>query len=246
MSACYLIGDKMSEIQIGQVTEAWAKNQGLTVKYYKEINSTNAVAKTEAFSQQALENEFVLYVTDSQTQGRGRFDRTWSTPNKGAALISSWSFQMAEMPQPTITALVGLALFNAAKITWPFLNWSLKAPNDLLIDDKKVAGLLVETVSQGDEYRCIVGLGLNVLAFPSDIPQASSLLKHLSAETPLLGEDWIHFLERFFFELSLVIPVAHEPLNSTQVAQIIYALNENPNLAEKFESVDDLSEELWR
>ena len=236
----------MSEIQIGLVTQAWAKNQGLTVKYLVETQSTNTVAKNEAFLPECLENEFVLYLTDHQTQGRGRFDRTWSTPQKGTGLISSWSFQITEMPEPTITTLAGLAVFNAARTTWPFLNWSLKAPNDLFIGDKKVAGLLVETVSQGDEYRCIIGLGFNVLAFPAEVTQATSLLRNLTVDTPLLGEDWIIFIERLFFEFSLLIPAAHEKLNSTQTAQLIFALNQNPLLTEKFQSATELTEELWR
>jgi biotin-(acetyl-CoA carboxylase) ligase len=53
-----------------------------------------------------------LYLTDEQTKGRGRFDRTWSMPKPGSALISSWSFQIMQPPKPTLTALAGLALIQ--------------------------------------------------------------------------------------------------------------------------------------
>ena len=71
--------------------------------------------------------------------------------------------------QPTLSPLVGLALYKACSGTWPFLNWNLKAPNDLYISNKKVAGLLIETVTQGDDIRLLVGLGLNVLATPDQV-----------------------------------------------------------------------------
>lgn len=236
----------MNQIEIGKVTEAWAKSQKLHVKYFKETASTNTVAKTEAFTEDSLENEFSLYLTDSQTAGRGRFDRTWSMSKKGAQLLSSWSFQPTAAPLPTTTALIGLGLFTAAKATWPFLNWSLKAPNDLFLDDKKVAGLLVETVSQGSEFRMIIGLGFNVLSSPEDVPTSTALIHHLSKETPLLGEDWIGFLERLLFEFSACVQLVQEPLNSTQNAKLIYCLNKNPLLKNKIKSAEELSEELWR
>jgi BirA family transcriptional regulator, biotin operon repressor / biotin---[acetyl-CoA-carboxylase] ligase len=139
-----------------------------------------------------------------------------------------------------------LALFTAAQATWPFLNWSLKAPNDLFVEDKKIAGLLLETVSQGSEFRMIIGLGMNIFSNPEDIPTATHLLENLSPETPLLGEDWVLFLERLFFEFSSLVPWITEPLNSTQNARLIYALNKNPILKNKILSATEMNEELWR
>jgi BirA family biotin operon repressor/biotin-[acetyl-CoA-carboxylase] ligase len=235
-----------AEIQIGQVTKTWAENHQFKTIYSKSIDSTNDLAKKNAFSDDDLENEFVLYITDEQTKGRGRFDRTWTMPDAGSALISSWSYQILKPAKPTITALAGLSLYHAAKTTWPFLNWSLKAPNDLYIADKKVAGLLLETVSQGSEHRLIVGLGMNVLSYPPEITTSTSLLKNLSASTPLLGEDWILFLERLFFEFSLLIPNASEDLNSTQSESLMTALNKFPMLEKKYNSHADIKAELWR
>jgi BirA family transcriptional regulator, biotin operon repressor / biotin---[acetyl-CoA-carboxylase] ligase len=236
----------MDQIKIGEVTSTWAKSHQFCTRYSKSIDSTNDIAKKNAFTEDDLENEFILYVTDEQTKGRGRFDRTWSMPAVGSALISSWSFQILKPAKPHLTALAGLALYHAANATWPFLNWSLKAPNDLYIDDKKIAGLLLETVSQGSEHRLIVGLGMNILNAPADIITSTSLLKNLSAKTPLLGEDWILFLERLFFEFSLLIPNADNELNSTQLESLLVALNHFPLLEKKYTTHTEIKSELWR
>jgi BirA family transcriptional regulator, biotin operon repressor / biotin---[acetyl-CoA-carboxylase] ligase len=236
----------MNEIKIGEVTATWAESHKFCVRYTTSVDSTNDIAKKNAFTEDDLENEFILYVTDEQTKGRGRFDRTWAMPDIGSALITSWSFQILKPAKPHLTALAGLALFHAANSTWPFLNWSLKAPNDLYVDDKKIAGLLLETVSQGSEHRLIVGLGMNILNSPTEITTATSLLNSLSAKTPLLGEDWILFLERLFFEFSLLIPNADLDLNSTQLESLQSALNKFPLLEKKYSNHKDIKSELWR
>jgi len=236
----------MDQINIGEVTSSWAKNHKFCTRYSKSIESTNNTAKKNAFTEDDLENEFIIYITDEQTQGRGRFDRKWSMPKPGTALISSWSFQILTPAKPTLTALAVLALYQAAKTTWPFLNWSLKAPNDLYVNEKKIAGLLLETVSQGSEHRLIVGLGMNILSQPDDVPTSTSLLKNLSAKTPLLGEDWILFLERLFFEFSLLIPNANSDLNSTQLESLLTVLNKYPLLEKKYTTHSEIKTELWR
>jgi BirA family biotin operon repressor/biotin-[acetyl-CoA-carboxylase] ligase len=235
-----------NQIQIGEVTAHWAQSHQLCTRYFKSIPSTNDTAKKNAFTEDDLENEFIFYITDEQTQGRGRFDRTWSMPKLGSALISTWSYQILKPAQPTLTALVGLALYHSARTTWPFLNWSLKAPNDLYIDDKKVAGLLIETISQGSEHRLLIGLGMNILSAPIEITSATSLLKKLSPSTPLLGEDWVLFLERLFFEFSLLTPNVDAVLNTTQLESILSALNQFPGLEKKYSSHKEITAQLWR
>ncbi len=236
----------MAQIEIGQVTASWAQSHQFCTRYFKTIHSTNDLAKKNAFTDDDLENEFILYVADEQTHGRGRFDRTWTMPKPGSALISSWSFQILKPAKPTLTALAGLSLYHVAKTTWPFLNWSLKAPNDLYLDDQKIAGLLLETVSQGSEHRLIVGLGMNVLSVPAEIETATCLLKKLSANTPLLGEDWILFLERLFFEFSMLVPNADQDMNSTQIESLRIALNQFPLLEKTYDTHSDVKAELWR
>ena len=133
---------------------------------------------------------------------------------------------------------MGLALYRAANSTWPFLNWNLKAPNDLYIGNKKAAGILLETLSQGDDQRLLIGLGLNVISHPAEVETSTSIAEELSKATPLLAQDWICFLERLVFEFSFSLQLSFEPLNSTSAQSLLHALNLHPHLKEKYTGLD--------
>lgn len=228
----------LNDIRIGQITDQWAKSQKISSYYFPAIDSTNTKAKADAFSEEAFNEHLILYVTDHQTAGRGRGHNTWSDAGKGAQLLSTWSFMLEDSLHATAAPMMGLALYRAATSTWPFLNWNLKAPNDLYLGDKKVAGLLLESLSQGNDHRLLVGLGLNVISTPEEITTATSLVKELSHDTPLLAEDWISFLERLVFELAISVQLAHEPMSSTSTRALLHALNLHPLLTEKYLSLD--------
>lgn len=228
----------VSDIRIGQVTSQWAEGNHLYVAYQKEMTSTNAIAKEEAFAENLMEESLCLYVTDHQTAGRGRGKNTWIDARPGSSLLSSWSYLLGVKPQPTTSCLVGLAVYRACSTTWPFLAWNLKAPNDIYIGDKKVAGILLENVAQGDEVRLIVGLGLNVTGSPEDVDTATSLIESLPAGAPLLGQDYMAFLDRLMFELTDAVSHAEESLSPTDQLSLLTALNQHPLLKEKYTGME--------
>jgi len=232
------LDQSLSDIRIGQVSHHWAKSQKIKSYYFSEIDSTNVKAKNEAFIPESLDEQMTVYFTDKQTAGRGRGSNKWITANPGSQLLSTWSFMLQDHVLPTLAPLVGLALYRAAKATWPFLNFSLKAPNDLYLNDKKIAGLLLETISQAEDIRLLIGLGLNVIEAPEDVSTSTCLIDELPKNTPLLAQDWISFLERLLFEVSVAIQMAAEPLDSTTCASLIHALNQNPLLKEKYTDID--------
>lgn len=242
----------VSDIKIGHVTAHWAESHGLSCNYFESIDSTNAIAKEEAFSD--LEN-IHLYIAETQTAGRGRGDHKWENPEPGSSLLSSWSFQVPQAPTPFITSIIGICLYNAAKNTWPFLDWNLKAPNDLYVGENKIAGLLTETVTQGHQFRLIIGLGLNVFDHPESIKNSTDLFAELQKLTstddkydhfPLLGEDWIKFMDRFLFEICAVIPEAHTAPEFTMQQSMLYLFNQHKNLKIKYPNFKSLQEDLWR
>lgn len=228
----------LADIRIGLVTRQWAEAQKIKFDYSVQIDSTNAKAKLNAFSDESLNEHLIIYLTDQQSAGRGRGQNTWSQADKGSQLLSTWSFMIDQPALPTLSPQIGLAVFRAAQATWPFLNFSLKAPNDLFVDDRKIAGLLLETLSQGADHRLNIGFGMNVIASPSDVTTAISLVEAFDEETPLLAEDWIAFLERLLFEFSFALQLSFEPLNTTTTAALLTALNQHPLLKEKYVGLD--------
>lgn len=228
----------LADIRIGQVTSQWAESNHLFVSYKSQMDSTNALAKKEAFEENLLEEPLCVYLTDHQSAGRGRGAHSWVDAQSGSSLLSSWSFLLKVKPQPTVSCLVGLAVYRACSTTWPFLPWNLKAPNDIYIGDKKVAGLLLESLIQGDDVRLIIGFGFNVTSSPAEYDTATSLLESLPPGAPLLGQDYLSFLDRLLFELTDAVSHCEEPLSPTDQLSLLTALNQHPLLEEKYSGME--------
>jgi len=133
------------------------------VRHVPETGSTNAdlLALVEAG---AAGDRTVLF-TDHQTAGRGRLDRRWVAP-RGANLLVSIAVAPVPSPPSQVTQRIGLAALAAARTLVPDLEVSLKWPNDVLVGDRKLAGILAQRSSVVDAV--VVGLGLNVGWAPDD------------------------------------------------------------------------------
>ncbi|HEY8271404.1 MAG TPA: biotin synthetase [Pseudobdellovibrionaceae bacterium] len=228
----------LNDVRLGTITKKWAESNRLFVHYEASMGSTNDRAKGLAFEERLLQEGLCLFLTDDQTAGRGRGKNIWLNSKPGSALLSSWSYLLNMKPQPTTSCLVGLAVYRALSTTWPFLNWNIKAPNDIYIDDKKIAGILLESVIQGDETRLILGLGINVLASPAEVGTAKSILESLPPGVPLLGQDWTACLDRLMFEMSEAISHCEEPLSPSEQYSLLMALNAHPLLKEKYKGLE--------
>ena len=121
-------------------------------------------------------------MAEEQTAGRGRLGRTWSAP-AGAALTFSVLLRPAGVP-PTrlgwLPLLTGVAVAAAVRGE-AGLPAGLKWPNDVLVGERKLAGILAE--AHGDAV--VVGAGLNVMLSPAElpVPTATSLLIEDAAST---------------------------------------------------------------
>ena len=111
-----------------------------------------------------------LIVTEFQSAGRGRLDRSFQAPAHSALLFSfflkprrvreDWGF-ISMLAALTLQQIIGQSVSSKVTLKWP---------NDILIDDKKVAGL----ISQLSEDGLIVGIGLNVEMDQSELPVATA------------------------------------------------------------------------
>ena len=134
--------------------------------------STNDEAKRGA-KQGAIHG--TTWVAEQQTAGRGRQGRVWLSP-PGENLLFSVLVREAPPPArlPLIALVAGLAVRDAVARALPRCDVKIKWPNDVTIDEKKVAGVLVEAVTTGSRVEAlVVGVGVNVhtRAFPEEIAQ---------------------------------------------------------------------------
>jgi biotin-(acetyl-CoA carboxylase) ligase len=204
----------------------WARGHRVSTIAELETTSTNLRAKEDLEIQGP---RTALYIADHQTLGRGRGTNQWSDL-PGQALLSSWVFPCEKPPQPIFSFKVGLALFEAAKATWPKINFALKAPNDLHVIDQnnvafKVAGLLIEVVSLKDgKSAAIIGLGLNTHGAPQGTtPFPATCLTKECAKTdhPLCEADFRTFLTNWLAAASKMAVSADTALLTTQEAQAL-------------------------
>jgi BirA family biotin operon repressor/biotin-[acetyl-CoA-carboxylase] ligase len=146
---------------------------GCRLLSFSTTTSTNAVAARYA-SDRA--NHGLVIIADEQTAGRGQYSRTWSAPPGSSVLMSVLLF-----PPPALRRAAILTAWAAVSVCETILaladvGAAIKWPNDVLIDDKKVCGIL----SEGGQQYVIVGIGLNVNQSADDferleLPAATSL-----------------------------------------------------------------------
>lgn len=133
-----------------------------------QTDSTNSHAKRLAH-EGAPEGTVVL--AESQTSGRGRRGRSWFSP-AGQSIYASIILRPAMAPSqtPQITLMTAVAVARALQKSTG-LNATIKWPNDILISDKKIAGILTEITTEMDTVDyVVVGLGVNVNTTAADMP----------------------------------------------------------------------------
>ena len=129
------------------------------IEHFDVIDSTN-----NWVAQRALEGapEGLVAVADFQSAGRGRLDRRWESP-PGASLLSSILLRPDVAPDQLqlVVACVALAA-RAAIVRLSGVRPALKWPNDLIVGDAKIAGLLAEIVAVDERLAVVVGIGVNL------------------------------------------------------------------------------------
>jgi len=167
------IPDRMlpDEITCGLNTESL----GQKVICYTKIPSTNDRAYTLA-EQSAAEG--TLVIAEEQTQGRGRLGRPWVSPDHDgiyASLILRPEITPAEAGKITLTSSVSIAktirnLYGIAAL--------IKWPNDVLIDNEKICGILTEMSAEQDIIKFIIlGIGININTDTKKLPKGATSLR---------------------------------------------------------------------
>jgi len=143
------------EINAGLSTKIIGKN----VYYFEKISSTNFFAKELANKNV---NNGTIVVSDTQTQGRGRKDRTWFSPKGGLWFSVILYPDIQPYKSMMLTMAASLSVAEGIKKTigiTPRIKW----PNDLLINGKKICGILTEIDAEPDKINfAVIGIGINV------------------------------------------------------------------------------------
>jgi BirA family biotin operon repressor/biotin-[acetyl-CoA-carboxylase] ligase len=151
---------------------------GRRVLYYPSLSSTMDVAKKLAW-EGATEGTVVL--AGEQTGGRGRMGRTWISP-PGTSISFSVILHPGSPHLGQLNMLVSLAVCRGIEEVTG-LTPRVKWPNDILIGRRKVSGILIENVFEGDRLvAAIVGIGINLDLDPTAFPEISGIATSLSAE----------------------------------------------------------------
>jgi BirA family transcriptional regulator, biotin operon repressor / biotin---[acetyl-CoA-carboxylase] ligase len=148
-------------LQLQQVRDGLVTTRlGTNLRYFSKIDSTNSYARRLA-KQGAGEGEVII--AEAQTRGRGRLGRSWVSPpfvNLYFSVILRPQLPPVHAPQLTLMAAVALADTIASFIgTPPTIKW----PNDILVGDKKLAGVLTESSCDSERIEFVIlGIGINL------------------------------------------------------------------------------------
>ncbi len=174
-----------------------------TLFVFDELDSTNLEAVRMAKNHKPSRDYIIL--AKSQTKGRGRSGKNWQSthgnlhvsllikPDKELELLSQLSFVTALAVYDIVRSLChSRGSGNPDKIPWtshgmtstPLKHISLKWPNDVLVNGKKISGILLESVKVEDKYYLIIGIGINITYHPINIDQPTTSLA--DAELPII------------------------------------------------------------
>ncbi len=127
--------------------------------YLENIDSTNTYAKE--MIKKETECPILIYA-NKQTNGRGRLGRTFVSKNGGVYMSIVFKMSLKDFKPTLVTSYTAVVVSDAIdKITG--LKTSIKWVNDIYINNKKLSGILVESVIKNNEAYIIVGIGINVL-----------------------------------------------------------------------------------
>lgn len=158
---------------------------GRDIQVFEETSSTNDVV--EKLARDGVKEGYVVFA-ESQTKGRGRLGRKWSSPtHKGLWFSVLLRPSLHPLETTQLTVISATALRRAIK-TVTGLSADIKWPNDLLLHGKKVAGILTEMSAEVDRVRhVILGIGLDV---NQDANEFAHDLRHIATSLKIeAGEE---------------------------------------------------------
>ena len=127
----------------------------LDIYFFETIDSTNAFARKTQ-----LKKPFLIVLSEQQTAGKGRYGKSWYSPESGNIYLSI-KYQAKSMV-PSLSLIVGLFVAEALdEASGQKINAQLKWPNDVLLKNKKICGILIESEIEQENIELTIGIGVN-------------------------------------------------------------------------------------
>lgn len=152
--------------------------------HFEIIGSTNAWAKKHA--NQLNLKKFTCITASEQTNGRGRFSKKWISP-PGQNIYATFFFSILKNSSYLVNLGQILAYSCAVVLKQQGLEAQLKWPNDILVNGKKIAGILCETVELKDGLGIVLGIGVNVNMDENLLQTIDQPATSIAAAT---GQNW--------------------------------------------------------
>lgn len=184
-------------------------------RHFEIVDSTNTWAKRHAH--ELPHDKITLITADFQTAGRGRFKRHWESPPK-KNILATFCFFIEKHRQDIGNIPQVLALSAAKTLESLHFTSQLKWPNDVLLSEKKVAGILAETTSLNSSLCMAVGIGLNVNMSKEEVEKIDRPATSLMIEKgrPFAVEEVLNALQKTFHEdLTLFLDAGFHPFLET-------------------------------
>ena len=124
--------------------------------YFDSIESTNQFLSNRPFS-----NNTELCVARQQTRGKGQYGRTWQSQKDGSILFSIRRSFSQQRNLNGLSLVVGLAIIKALEDELSISGLTIKWPNDIYFDNKKLAGILLENQTHSSNQVVVIGVGVN-------------------------------------------------------------------------------------
>jgi BirA family biotin operon repressor/biotin-[acetyl-CoA-carboxylase] ligase len=169
-------------------------DQGWNILYFPEVSSTMDVARDQAKKHCP---DFTAVIAGRQTKGRGRLNRRWLSDDGGLYFTMvlrppiplQLSFKVSFLASLTLAKVIRKTLQIDAMVKWP---------NDIMVDERKISGMLVELEAEADRVFFIaLGMGINVNNDPSEAESGASSLKKIMGREVSKKDLLARFLKEF-------------------------------------------------
>ena len=176
------------------------KNHNIKIEVFDTVTSTNDYAKNAVWQKQITENS--LITANTQTAGRGRFDRKFFSPAQTGIYMTFVIF-----PEKTVEDIILVTLTAAVAVVSAIKNLTgisvnIKWVNDIFFNDKKIAGILTETVFNTQTNKTesvIIGIGLNINTkiFPEELKNIATSLNVRISRNKFIAEITNNFFDLY-------------------------------------------------